>query len=86
MNDDLLQKQTICFYANGRWEPIKELVRCKDCKHRPKEPNFETYESGFDLEFPEGSKCPCLCYGDKWYSWYPNDEWFCADGERKESR
>ena len=59
------------------------IVRCKDCKHRPKEPNLETYESGFDLEFPEGSKCPCRCCGDEWYSWYPDDEWFCPEGERK---
>lgn len=59
------------------------VVRCKDCKHRPKEPDFETYESGFDFEFPEGSKCPCRCSGDEWYSWYPEDDWFCADGERK---
>ena len=59
------------------------VVRCKDCKHRPKEPDSETYESGFDLEFPEGSKCPCRCSGDKWYSWYPEDDWFCADGDRK---
>ena len=26
------------------------VIRCKDCKHRPKEPNWEKYESGFDLE------------------------------------
>ena len=65
---------------------LVELVRCKDCKHRPKEPNLETYESGFDLEFPEGSKCPCLCCGDEWYSWYPEDDWFCANGERQEGR
>ena len=64
----------------------RTIVRCKDCKHRPKEPNFETYESGFDLEFPEGSKCPCRCDGDEWYSWYPDDEWFCAKGERKDIR
>ena len=68
------------------WKRMKEqqkIVRCKDCKHRPKEPNLETYESGFDLEFPEGSKCPCRCCGDGWYSWYPEDDWFCANGERK---
>lgn len=59
------------------------VVRCKDCKHRPKEPNWETYESGFDIEFPNGSKCPCRCSGDEYYSWYPNDDWFCADGERR---
>ena len=62
-----------------------EIVRCKDCKHRPKEPNLKTYESGFDIEFPEGSKCPCQCSGDEYYSWYPEDDWFCADRERKDS-
>ena len=57
-----------------------EIVRCKDCKHRPVKPN--DYENGFDLEFPDG-KCPCQC-DDGWYSWYPADNWFCADGERKD--
>ena len=58
----------------------KRLIRCKECKHRPKEPNWETYESGFDLEFPDGSRCPCEV-SDGWYSWYPEDDWFCANGE-----
>ena len=62
-----------------------ELIRCKDCKHRPKEPDWKTYESGFDLEFPEGSKCPCRCCGDELYSWYPEDEWFCADGKKRDN-
>lgn len=60
-----------------------EIVCCKDCKHRPKEPNWKTCESGFDIEFPEGSKCPCQCSGDGYYSWYPEDDWFCANGERR---
>ena len=59
------------------------VVRCKDCKHRPKEPNWKTYEDGFDIEFPEGSKCPCQCSDDEYYSWYPRDDWFCANGERR---
>ena len=95
---EIVGSPIICHYTGNRtwrdecceaWKPkeeetnMVEVVRCKDCKHRPKEPNFETYESGFDLEFPEGSKCPCRCYGDEWYSWYPDDEWFCADGEHK---
>ena len=58
------------------WEP---LVRCKDCKHRPVKPN--DYENGFDLAFPD-NKCPCQC-GEGWYSWYPGDDWFCAEGERR---
>jgi hypothetical protein len=60
-----------------------QVVRCKDCKHRPKEPNFKTYENGFDIEFPD-SKCPCKCSGDEYYSWYPEDDWFCADGRRRD--
>lgn len=56
------------------------IVRCKGCKHRPIKP--EDYENGFDLEFPD-SVCPCQC-DDGWYSWYPADNWLCADGERKE--
>ena len=57
-----------------------EIVRCKDCKHRPTMPDDHT--DGFDLDFPDG-KCPCQC-DDGWYSWYPSDNWFCANGERKE--
>lgn len=71
---------------SGKVIPVGDLVRCKDCKHRPKEPDWEKYENGFDLEFPEGSKCPCRCVGDKYYSWYPEDDWFCADGEREEDK
>ena len=56
-----------------------QIVLCKDCKHRPTKP--DDYENGFDLEFPDG-KCPCQC-DDGWYSWYPPDDWFCANGETK---
>lgn len=65
--------------ATELFNNIVTVVRCKDCKHRPIKPN--DYENGFDLEFPDG-KCPCQC-DDGWYSWYPPDDWFCADGERK---
>ena len=54
-----------------------QVVRCKDCKHRPIKP--KDYTNGFDLEFPD-DKCPCKCE-DGWYSWYPKDNWFCANGE-----
>lgn len=65
--------------ATELFNNIVTVVRCKDCKHRQIKPN--DYENGFDLEFPDG-KCPCQC-DDGWYSWYPPDDWFCADGERK---
>ena len=70
-------------YQKGYDDRDKAIVRCKDCKHRPKEPNFKTFENGFDIEFPEGSKCPCKCSGDEYYSWYPEDDWFCADGKKR---
>lgn len=66
------------------WDKMDDsvvLVRCKDCKHRPK--RLEEGEGeGFNLEFPD-YKCPCQC-DDGWYNWMPDDNWFCRDGERKE--
>lgn len=53
-----------------------EVVRCKDCKHRP------TGADRDDLEFPD-EKCPCQCEDD-WYNWKPADDWYCGNGERKE--
>lgn len=58
----------------------KELIRCKDCKHRPTIDG--EYENGFSLEFPT-SRCPCQC-DDGWYNWMPKDDWYCANAERKE--
>ena len=57
----------------GTWVSAENVVRCKDCKHRPNE----------NYEFPEGSKCPCHCSGDEYYSLIPDDNWFCADGEQR---
>ena len=56
---------------------VVEVVRCKDCKHRP-----YLDEDGF-IE-PENSICPCINEDDDDYSWLPEDDWFCADGERRE--
>lgn len=61
------------------WDEVGELIRCKECKHRPKI-NGE-YKNGFDLEFPD-YKCPCQC-DDGYYSWMPKDDWYCGNGERK---
>lgn len=63
-------------------ELLKEqepVVRCKDCKHRPTKPN--ECISGFDLAFAD-EVCPCHC-DDPYYSWYPPDDWYCANGERR---
>ena len=61
---------------------VVEVVRCKDCIHRP----FSTEPgktSGFAVEAPDWT-CPCYNPGDGYYSWVPDDDFFCADGERKE--
>lgn len=55
-----------------------KVVRCKDCKHRPK----ATRADGFSLEFPD-DKCPCQCV-DGWYAWYPDDDFYCGYAERRE--
>lgn len=50
-------------YDVKRW---KELVRCKDCKHRD----------------PEDKKCDCG--HDINWQLPRQDDWFCADGKKKE--
>ena len=45
-----------------------EVVRCKNCKHGVKSPTFRYY--------PEITWC------NKYLKAH-NDEWYCADGERK---
>lgn len=50
-----------------------EVVRCKDCKY------YQT----------DDIKCPCnigLAHAttDAEYTWIPEPDWFCADGERRE--
>ena len=49
-------------------ERYRELVRCKDCKHR--DPEVKNCDSGHAIQ---------------WQLPRP-DNWFCADGERKEGR
>ena len=63
--------------AEGKFAFIREVVRCKDCKHRP-----DGTGANHDLEFPD-DRCPCQCE-DYWYSWKPDDNWFCGNGERRE--
>jgi len=80
ITDDFLDDLTIKF-ASAQGQP-KELIRCKDCKHRPKK-KYEDYHEGFNLVFPDDSRCPCECE-DPWYNWMPNDDWHCGNAERRE--
>jgi len=70
-------------------EDVVEVVRCKDCKHRPVIVWSKVYDD-FDVLAPEVDgkedwRCPCLVEDDLYYSWSPNDDWFCANGERREN-
>ena len=59
-----------------------ELIRCKDCKHRPTATRAdEGIYWGFSIEFPD-ERCPCQCE-DGWYNHYPKDDFYCANAERR---
>ena len=56
------------------WCPLKEqpeIVLCNDCKYGVKSPTFRYY--------------PKVTWCNK-HSTSHNDEWFCADGERREQQ
>ena len=57
-----------------------EVIMCKDCIHRPIIDDPDATD-GFGLQFPD-FKCPCRC-DDPYYSWMPNDNWFCGNGEKE---
>ena len=73
-----------------------EVVRCKDCKHRPafryyedgnryvEGPRYqETLKNGLTVTL-EDTGCPCVNGLDSYFSYIPKDDWFCANGERAE--
>lgn len=75
--------------------PVVEIVRCKDCKHRPafrydddghryvEGPRYpETLENGLTITLEDGT-CPCVNLWDSYFSHVPKDDWFCANGERR---
>lgn len=67
-----------------RDQAIVEIVRCKDCKHRPYSEDGE--RTGFSVKVPEEDRyryiCPCIC-DDGFYSYIPKNDFYCANGERK---
>lgn len=73
---------------------IKDVVLCGECKYKPVEEKY-THTRRDKYGFPEKlweetivkspvdfSPCPCI-QDDEYYSWVPDDEWFCANGELK---
>ena len=65
---------------------LVEIVRCKNCIHRPIKANSHLHDINPPLDSRgwDDYTCPCLNEDDYWYSWCPPDDWYCADGEEKE--
>lgn len=82
---DLDYEVCISALQNALYDALAiEIVRCKDCKHRPikEDPDGENY--GFNIIKPNGiERCPCLIE-DGWYSWMPKDNFYCGFGERED--
>ena len=53
------------------WCPIKELVRCKDCKNR------------YDSMLCPIALIADLLHDTRVFQYKVGDDWFCADGERR---
>lgn len=64
---------------------MTEVVRCKDCKHRPYKKEIDGCMYIFEPEDEDGIDytCPYIS-GDVYYSGLPDDSSFCDKGERKE--
>ena len=60
-----------------------EVVRCKDCKHRPIKGDGNIVYAPNDSDGWDDDTCPCLCE-DCYYNWMPEDDFFCKRGERRE--
>lgn len=59
-----------------------KVVRCKDCVHKPYV--VDVFHASYgDVPVLESDKCPCVNKDDYFYSHMPDDDWFCADAERK---
>lgn len=62
-----------------------DIIHCGECIYKPKEIPDKYYEGETKVYFPEingENLCPCQC-DDEFYSWVPDDNWFCANGKRK---
>lgn len=64
--------------------PLIEIIPCKECKHRPIKDDPDGADYGFNIVAPTDGDdlCPCLVE-DGWYSWMPEDNFYCGRGERR---
>lgn len=56
---------------------VEPVVQCRECIHRPSVTGVTHY-----VHFPD-DVCPYQC-DDTWYSRMPPNDWYCADGKRKD--
>ena len=63
--------------------PSIKIIRCRECRHRPIKEDADGENYGFNLIEPNDGddRCPCLV-SDGWYSWMPEDDFYCGYGER----
>ena len=63
--------------------PSIDIVRCRECKHRPIKEDKDGESYGFNIVAPVNGDdlCPCLV-DDGWFSWLPGDDFYCGYGER----
>ncbi len=74
-------KSVICRMQTA---PSIDICFCKECKHRPIKEDADGADYGFNLIAPnEQELCPCLVE-DGWYSWMPEDDFYCGYGCREE--
>ena len=84
---------------NGGYLEIEtELIRCKDCKHRPRKDEagrirpprvivgfYDYWGNGLEPEYDDDMTCPYIC-DDSWYTRIPSDEQYCDRAEREEEK
>lgn len=63
-----IKKPKFLVHEDGTIETLPQIVRCKDCKH------YQPWTGRSGTIYQQ-----CVLHDE-----YPEADWFCADGERKE--
>ena len=71
-----LKEKNVKQYELARLMGIGETTLCRRLRY---ELPTEEQDRIVELIFKEASS------KEGWYSWYPEDDWFCANGERKDT-
>ena len=84
--DEENNKDVIRKIPAGDTMSVVPVVRCKDCKHAPREKIIGDELYIVEPEYENRTKdctCPYVCI-DSSYTKVPNGDWFCNKGQRKE--